>query len=51
MFSYGKVIIVYSVELISFLYEGCSPLPMGKKILSEMELRTSKLQKVDEVLI
>lgn len=52
IFSYGNVIVVYSVELISFLYEGHSPLPMRKKkILSEMELKTSKLQKADEVLI
>lgn len=30
-FYYGNVIIVYSVELISFLYEGRSPLPMREK--------------------
>lgn len=52
IFYYGNVIIVYSVELIAFLYEGRSPLSMRKKkILSEMELKTSKLQKADEVLI
>lgn len=31
IFYYGNVIIVYSVELISFLYEGRSPLSMRKK--------------------
>jgi len=31
IFSYGNVIIVCSVELILFLYEGHSPLPMRKK--------------------
>lgn len=31
IFSYGNVIIVYSVELILFLYEGDSPMPMRKK--------------------
>lgn len=49
IFSYENLIIVYSVELIPFLCEGHSLLPMRKKILSEMELKTRKLQKAEKL--